>query len=165
MIELTPFTDKDFGTLISWIDNEKSMLQFAGNIFTFPLTKNQLQNYLTDPNRNAFKVINKFDNSKIGHAEIYLEPNSNIAKLCRILIGEKELRGKGLGEMIVNELVRKAFEEYKVDSIELNVYSWNTSAIKCYKKVGFEINKNVTKISKIKDAVWEAINMTLNLTD
>ena len=111
MIELKPFQKDDFSSLISWINNENDLVQFAGAIFTFPLTNNQLNNYLKDLNRHAFKVIYKLDNSIIGHSEIYINKNKT-AKLCRILIGNPKFRGKGLGQKIVKELVHISFDNY-----------------------------------------------------
>ena len=164
MIQLKPFLKDDFPLLIKWIENKEDLVQFAGSIFRFPLTKTQLVKYLTNPNRNAFKVINRINGFTIGHSEIYLT-NKNTAKLCRILIGEPNFRGKGLGQLIVNELVRVSFEKYKVKKVELNVFDWNKSAIKCYKKVGFKIVNDVTKKTEINNRVWTAINMTIGKND
>ena len=46
--------------------------------------------------------------------------------------------------------------------VELNVFDWNIAAIKCYKKVGFSINKNISLERKIKDSTWIAINMSID---
>jgi RimJ/RimL family protein N-acetyltransferase len=164
MIELKPFRKNDFSTLIQWIDKEDDLIQFSGNIFSFPLTDNQLDDYLADLNRNAFKVVYKDDNSIIGHSEIYFSENKT-AKLCRILIGNSKFRGKGLGQAIVKELIRISFENYDAKKIELNVYDWNTSAINCYEKVGFKVMNGITKTTKIKNQVWTAVNMIITRDD
>jgi len=54
MIKLEQFDETDFDRLISWVDSEEFMLQFAGPIFTFPLTIDQLESYISDKNRFAF---------------------------------------------------------------------------------------------------------------
>ena len=118
MIKLKPFLKDDFSLLIKWIEKEEDLIQFAGSIFTFPLTNAQLVKYLTNSKRNAYKVINENNNFTIGHSEIYLT-NNNTAKLCRILIGEPKHRGRGLGQLMVNELLRVSFEEYKVKKLNL----------------------------------------------
>jgi len=159
MIELKPFKKEDFLTLINWVKNEKNLMQFAGSIFTFPLSKNQLDKYLNDLNRKAYKVVDKTSGFTIGHSEIYL--NKNTAKLCRILIGNLQYRGKGIGEKIVKELVQISFEEHHVKKIELNVYDWNIAAIKCYEKVGFSYDKGKTKTTKFKNELWTAVNMRI----
>jgi len=161
MIKFKQFNATDFGRLISWVDSEKLLIQFAGPIFTFPLTVEQLELYISDENRFPFKVIKSETCEVIGHAEIYHSKNK-VAKLCRILIGDKNLRGQGIGEEIVKELVEFAFNELSALSIELNVYDWNTSAIKCYEKVGFVVDQSKTKANQFDNNEWTSINMTLD---
>ena len=100
MIRLEIFEKHDFTRLISWVDSEKLMLQFAGPIFTFPITIEQLDLYIADKNRYPFKAILSETGEVIGHGEAYNSDNMT-AKLCRILLGENKYRGKGLGKEIV----------------------------------------------------------------
>ena len=160
MIRLGPFAKADFNKLISWVDSEEDLIQFAGPIFKFPLTERQLEKYLEDKNRFAFKVIETDPEQTIGHCEIYLTEET--AKLCRILIGEKSFRGKGLGLQIVNDLLEISFAHFDRPFIELNVYDWNVGAIKCYEKAGFAINKNKTSIIEVKGMLWNSLNMTID---
>ena len=48
MIKLVQFENTDFDRLISWVYSEEFMIQFAGPIFTFPLTTEQLELYVSD---------------------------------------------------------------------------------------------------------------------
>ena len=157
MIKLEPFTKDDFIRLISWIGNEEELIQFAGPTFAFPLTEDQLQKYLENQNTNAFKIVEQSSQKIIGHCEIYLTETS--AKLCRILIGEKSFRGKGLGFELVNIMLDKCFNELNYYLVELNVYDWNTSAIKCYEKAGFIVNPEKTKTIEVNGKTWTSINM------
>ena len=161
MIRLEPFAKTDFNKLISWIDSEEDLVQFAGPIFKFPLSEKQLEKYLEDKNRFAFKVIDTESEQIIGHCEIYLTEQS--AKLCRILIGDKSFRGKGLGLQIVIILLEKSFTNFDKPFVELNVFDWNVGAIKCYEKAGFEINKNKTSTINVKGKIWNSINMTIDI--
>jgi len=163
MIKLEPFTKNDFSRLISWIKNEEELIQFAGPTFAFPLTEAQLEKYLENKNTNAFRVIDQFSENIIGHCEVYLTETS--AKLCRILIGEKSFRGKGLGLEVVNLLLEKCFKEFKSSLVELNVYDWNIGAIKCYEKAGFVVNPEKSKTITINGNAWNSINMTLAKKD
>lgn len=159
MIKLEPFTKSDFTRLISWIDNLEELVQFAGPNFSYPLTTEQLEKYLADENSFAFKVIETISNTTIGHCEIYKSESS--AKLCRILIGDKTYRGKGLGVEIVNQLVEKSFLQFNYSLAELNVYDWNISAIKCYEKAGFKINADKTKTILVDGKPWTSLNMII----
>ncbi len=159
MIELKPFREEDFEALISWVGSEELLVQFAGPIFKYPLTVAQLEKYISDENRYVFKVINPEANGiAIGHAEIFLV-TPTAARLCRILIGDKSYRGKGVGQEIIKQLIDQSFEYLNAETIELNVYDWNTSAIKCYEKVGFEVNPNTINTTEVNGVTWTAINM------
>ena len=95
MIKIVKFEKEDFSRLISWIDSEKLLIQFAGPIFSYPLTIPQLDQYISDPNKQIFKVLDPITNVVFGHGEIFID-NKN-AKLCRILIGDQRYKGKGYG--------------------------------------------------------------------
>jgi len=161
-IKLKPFEKKDFNRLIKWSYNEEILTQFAGPIFTFPLTIEQLKNYKNNKEILSFKVIDSFSNIVIGHAEISPSEEINTIKICRILIGDKTKRRKGYGKKIIKLLLDKAFKELDKERAELNVFDWNTSAIKCYEKVGFKINRAKTSISIVNGEKWKAINMIID---
>ena len=160
MIGLEKFHRDFYAELISWVTTEEQLMQFAGPAFNFPLTSEQLDKSLSDKNRFAFRVVNDRTNVSIGHSEIYLTDQS--AYLGRILIGDVEQRGKGLGQQIVNLLLNFIFFDLYKTKVELNVFDWNIGAIKCYEKVGFVINAGKKSERKIKNEIWTAINMTID---
>ena len=158
MIAIQQFDETDFPRLISWIDSEEMLLQFAGGIFQHPLTYEQLHDYLKNEDRMVFKVLNKKTNGVIGHAEI-LKMDRTTAKICRILIDQNQ-RGKGFGQALMKVLIEFAINKLNATSIELNVYDWNTAAIQCYEKVGFKINPVKSTTVKFKENTeWRAVNM------
>ena len=120
------------------MDSAESLMQFAGPGFTYPLTRQQLDKSLSDENRLAFKLVGTGSEMMVGYAEIYLTPES--AYLGRILIGNPLDRGKGLGSQLVTLLVTYAFTVLAKAKVQLNVFEWNTGAIRCYEKAGFKWN-------------------------
>lgn len=52
-------------------------------------------------------------------------------------------QGKGLGKMLVEFVIRQA-QERKFDYVSLNVWTDNTSAVKFYEKLGFQIAKTAS---------------------
>ena len=161
MISLENFSENDFEKLISWIKSEEELIQFAGSIFNFPLTKEQLEKYIKIPEVNAYKLI--YNNIHIGNAEINFTKN-NPPKLCRILIGDKNFRGKGLCQQIVNELLNICKEKFNSNVVELNVFDWNEGAIRCYEKVGFQFNREKQKEIFVGDKKWISINMRIEIS-
>ncbi len=163
MIQLQPFTPADYDRLIAWVDSAESLMQFAGPAFTFPLTHEQLTASVKDEKRFAFKAVNTANNETIGHAEIYL--TSEAAHFGSILIGDEKQRGQGIGQVIVAQLLRIAFEELNQSLATLNVFDWNSAAIKCYEKVGFKINPNKKLVRTVNGKTWMALNIVLHKKD
>lgn len=157
MIELKPFKIDDWKYIKKWTSSESELIQFAGAIFSFPVDRKQIRSYLSDSNRTVFKIENESKQS-IGIAEISIV-KENVAKLARILIGEKSMRGKGIGTELINKLTKYGFNILKKEKIILNVYSWNIGAIKCYEKVGFSQTDKPIKFVKVGNEEWETIEM------
>ena len=79
-------------------------------------------------------------------------------------MGEKK-RGSGkerTGEKVINLLVQYALTNLNASTIELNVFDWNTSAIRCYEKTGFKINEAKSATFKVGDKEWLALNMMIS---
>lgn len=159
MIALQPFHIKDASALISNIKDQRGLLQFAGPMYRFPLTEEQLEGDLSDENRTLFKIVDVENQNTIGHAQIFLKEKTFL--LGRILIWDENNRGKGYGKKVMQELLKYGFSNLNRELAELNVYDWNTGAIECYKKVGFSIDPDVKNEVKIDDETWVSINMKI----
>ncbi|MFP3599256.1 GNAT family N-acetyltransferase [Chryseobacterium sp. SIMBA_029] len=161
MIELLPFNISHAPELISEIKDEKMLLQFAGPAYHFPLTKEQLAQDLSNENRTFFRVVETASGTTIGHAQIFLKEKTFL--LGRILIWDEDNRGKGYGKKLVLQLTEYGFSNFDKDTAELNVYNWNTGAIECYKKAGFEIDPTVMSEVYFEGEKWTSINMKMNV--
>lgn len=163
MIKLTPFTQADFDLMISWIDNKELLIQIAGHQMIYPLTSDQLERYLLEENSFAFNVVDIASNKIIGHAQV-LMVNEFTCKLDKVLIGDKSNRGKGLGQHLMDALLKLSFERFNALQVELNVFDWNIAAMKVYEKAGFLLNRDKTMQFKVGDKTWTAVNMTIDRT-
>lgn len=159
IIQLEKFDKESYDTFISWVDSAETLMQIAGPTLSFPLTKEQLDHSLADKNRFAYKVLDAGSNEMIGHGEIYVKEDS--AKLGKIFIGEPKYRGKGLGQQLVQKLLKIVFIDLKQTKAELNVFDWNTRAIRCYEKAGFVVNPSLKFERTVNGKSWTAINMVL----
>lgn len=159
MIGLQAFTVEDAPGLISKIKDKRMLLQFAGPMYRFPLTEDQLEADLANENRILFKIIDQARNV-IGHAQIFLKEETFL--LGRILIWDENNRGKGYGKKIMVELLKYGFSHFDKETAELNVYDWNTGAIECYKKVGFTIDPDIKNETTIDEETWLSLNMKIH---
>jgi RimJ/RimL family protein N-acetyltransferase len=161
MVSIYKFTNKDFDSLKQWIKSEEELIQFAGTIFNYPLTDKQLENYLKQTDLQPFKIKLNTTGEIIGHCELNFS-NGN-TRLSRILIGKSDLRGKGIGKVVINEMLN-LIEKQKPNSIvDLNVFAWNKNAISCYNKLGFKENQSKNSTYNFKGNNWEVINMEIKL--
>jgi RimJ/RimL family protein N-acetyltransferase len=162
MIKLEKFDKTDYDRLIGWIDSEKLMVVFSAQAFSFPITHKQLDVYVNTSNRIAYRVIDVTNNKIIGHAELKnVDYNNSSARICSVLVGNKNIRNKGYGTLIINELVRIGFSELKLHRLDLGVYDFNKQAIKCYQKCGFEIEGLLKDNVKFNDIYWSTYNMSI----
>ena len=157
MIRLEPFTPADYERLIAWVDSPELLLQYSGPLFKFPLTSSQLETSASDPARVSYNVVEAATGKVIGHCELYYKAESIL--IGRILVGDPEARGKGIGGAIIRALVGIAQQDPEGRFIELNVFDWNTQAIRCYEREGFVLNPEVTYVRQIGDETWTAVNM------
>ncbi|MGB3780638.1 MAG: GNAT family N-acetyltransferase [Tunicatimonas sp.] len=157
MIRLKLFEVDNWKYLRKWIANESELIQFAGPIFSFPVDRTQVENYLSNPDRTVFKIENSSQQA-IGMAEISDE-GERVAKLARILIGEESMRGKGIGTELVNQLADYGFNKLKKKKLILNVYAWNLRAIKCYEKAGFRRADRSPTVVTVGSEAWETVEM------
>jgi RimJ/RimL family protein N-acetyltransferase len=160
MINLRPFQPTDFDAFISWIDNPELLVTIAGNVFSFPVTHPQLQKYLEDEGSISFTVMDAQRNKPVGHAELVIV-GDGMYKIDKLLIGDPSLRGKGIGEIVMHELLEYAFNRPGIEIVELNVFDWNAGAIRCYEKVGFKMNDAKKSSYEVNGKQWTALNMTV----
>jgi RimJ/RimL family protein N-acetyltransferase len=160
IVILTPFQRNDFGRLISWIGSKELLVTIAGSHWTYPLTAEQLEVYLADPRSHAFNIVDEEQNATIGHAELVLSDDGT-CKIDKLIIGDPAYRGKGLCPQVMEELKTFAFTHLPAHTVELNVFDWNSGAIRCYEKVGFEVSATKQQTFEVDDQQWVAINMSV----
>lgn len=159
MVVLEPFSPDDYNNLIHWIDSPDLLLQFAGPAFSFPLTTQQLAAEENLPHRYRFKAVEKTQGRTIGHGEVHLAEMG--CYLARILVGPTGLRGKGYVKQLVQLLANFSFRELHQPFIQLNVFTHNVAAIRCYESLGFVANPANRFERTLNGAQCTGIKMTL----
>jgi len=161
-IKITAPDAEFYKEMIPWVSSPEELMQFAGPGFQFPLTTMQLMTSLHDSNIIPFKVSDSRENTSVGYAEIHIREQS--AFLCRIIIGNKETRGKGIGTQLINLLLAYINENIETSMVELNVADFNKSAIRCYEKAGFVINPGIKTVREYNGRTWTSLRMQLQTT-
>jgi RimJ/RimL family protein N-acetyltransferase len=160
MIRIEPFTPASFDKLISFIDSPEILVTIAGNYFSYPVTHEQLHKYLADEKSTAFDVIDTEARQLVGHAEI-IDMGNGLYKIDKVIV-DKNIRGKGIGQQLINELLQYSFEILNADIVELNVFDWNVAGIRCYEKTGFVFTPGSKMPFMVNGVEWVALNMTID---
>ena len=80
-------------------------------------------------------------------------------------IGEREYWGQGYGTEAMKMVARYAFEELGLYRLNLNVFAYNTRAIKSYEKVGYQIEGKLREAVHRDGKRWDVIFMGLLAED
>lgn len=168
MIELKYFESTDFQQLINWINTEEFLSQWGGaNQFEYPLSESQLSNYIVNANREdsdtfAYKVVYRESGKTIGHISLgRIDRANKKGRIGRVLIGDKSVRGQGIGQQMIREVLRIAFEKQKLHRVSLGVYDFNASAIACYENSGFTKEGLHREVAKVGDEYWNVWEMSI----
>lgn len=167
MLELQKFEKSDADRLIGWIPDEEFMVQATGPLFKWPPDATQVQKHLEKaegekPTVYAFNAVDTRSAEVIGHVEIiWIDYEKSDGMLGPILIGDPGLRSKGYGREMVNLAVDFGFNSIGLDEIYLWVFEFNTGAVKCYEKAGFERCEYKESNFKLGNRSWNGIKMKL----
>lgn len=149
----------DLSKLIGWAADEKTLIQWCGPVFNFPLTIEQLEKYFenttgNEPSRIIFKSLNN-ENVMTGMCELgAVDRKFKTASICRVFVDPK-FRGQGIADKLLCHVINYAFNELHLRRLELNVYSYNSAAIKSYERLGFIREGMKRKVTQYKDEFWD----------
>jgi len=165
-IYLRELTEEDASReYCSWI-NDSEVNKFLD---TKKATVGQLRQYIREKTRNKnclfWGIFTNSENKHIGN--IKLEPIDWAGKKATlgILLGDKNYWGQGLGTDVVKLTTDYAFKELGLKKVELGVVSENKAAIKCYQKVGFNVDKTQPKAIKFANKLYDKIIMSITRLD
>ncbi|MGO4731083.1 GNAT family N-acetyltransferase [Paenibacillus sp. 2KB_22] len=160
MIKLERFGHIDFKQLIDWIDSPKFMLQWGGRTFSYPLTEQQLENYISNDTL-IYRVVLEENEEVIGHINLTIDRINNSGRLGKVLVGERNLKGHGIGQLMVQKVLNIAFEQLKLHRVSLGVFDFNLPAIACYEKAGFVKEGLLREARKVDNEFWNLWEMSI----
>ncbi len=162
-MKLIPFKPEDFPILISWFHSEAEVVQWGGPMMHYPLDETQLQDLLdecdtTPPRRMCWMVMEH--GLEIGHIELWFDWRNGNATVQRVAINP-EHRGLGYSKQMMQLVMEQAFTFPEIFRLELNVYSFNTTAIKTYTRVGFKHEGTRRSSTLVGDERWDTAIMAI----
>ncbi|MDC3413135.1 GNAT family N-acetyltransferase [Aquibacillus sp. 3ASR75-11] len=167
MVELKYFGPSDYEQLINWIDTPELLVQWGGSTFDFPLTEQQLANYIQNANNDhsdklVYSVIQSETGKVVGHISLgHIDKKNKSARIGKVLIGEKFARGQGTGQLMLKEILKIAFDALHLHRVSLGVFDFNKPAIICYERVGFKKEGLLRHAKKFGDTYWNLWEMSM----
>ena len=167
MVILKTFEKKDIPALLDWIKGSDAefLIQFAGSKYRFPLDEKQLLDTLYDKRILVFKAIDETKTGvMIGHCQLMkIDLPNKSATIGRVLI-KPDKRGLGYGYAMLKELINYATSVLKLKHLNLRVFDFNQSAIRCYLKLGFVESKREEVFFPAINQTWNCITMEYHIS-
>jgi acetyltransferase, GNAT family len=136
---LSPMNPNDVEKYVEWISSPivSDGMGNTSNILTEAVDKEFIEKALKNGDK-CFAIILLENDELIGNCSIYVKSaNDGVAELG-IFIGDEKFRNNGYGQESLNLLLDYGFNYLNLNSVYLNVFSFNDVAINCYKKIGFK---------------------------
>ncbi len=101
---------------------------------TYPLTPEQLQGVI-DQRYDSTVVL--WEGKPVGFANIYICKPGEECHIGNVIV-DPQLRGKGIGQYLVNTMIEIAFQKYHVKEVHLSCFTHNFVGLLFYTRLGFK---------------------------
>lgn len=139
-VRLTAIREDDMNAIENWFNNVE-FLRYYDMLPAIPKSRKEVEdmvkNYQDSQERCLFAIREKGTGKIIGIAGFDEIISSNGTATVFIGIGEDSFKGSGLGKETMSLLMDYGFNELNFYRIQLNVISYNKTAIKLYEGLGF----------------------------
>ena len=132
--------------------------------FTMEDEESWFSSLRNDRDARVFAILTRAEGRLLGNCGLHRIDWTNRDALFGIFIGDKNDRGKGYGTDATRALLRYAFEEAGLRRIELEVFSFNTSAIRLYEKIGFRM-EGTRRQALFREGAWHDEHIMAILRD
>ena len=154
----------DFDAIKNWVTDERTHALWSAKHAPYPLEKTAFERFLTDMYEKhgdcPFAAVTD-DGAVVGFLCISIGYDINEAMLAFVIV-DPEQRGNGYGKEMIQLASKYCFEILKADAVQLNVFTVNEGARRCYESAGFTERITTPSAFAYKDEKWGRCNMVLN---
>ncbi|OON41699.1 hypothetical protein BTJ39_00590 [Izhakiella australiensis] len=135
------FSETDLPAFNRWFTHADEALQFGGPELAFPFSEAFLHSLTNGDSMSPegapdITFAGRVQGELVGSAQLHFHRNQRMAVLARVVINPA-WRGKGMAWPLLKPVVDFFFADINMQRLELSVYSFNSAAIRTYKKLGF----------------------------
>ncbi len=120
------------------VDSESTYLTGSEDSYTKQAVDKFVDNSIASPQHYLLLLIAP-NGTIIGESVLNCIDYNTSSCNFRIIIWNKHYRNKGIGTWAMLQTVAIAFDTLQLNTVELDVYSFNPRAIALYTKAGFEV--------------------------
>jgi ribosomal protein S18 acetylase RimI-like enzyme len=133
MIQIRPALQQDLDTIAGLVPNPQELFLVYPNGH-YPFTLEQVSDLFNE--RFEFNVV-CIDDRIVGFANLYQYQPGQYAFIGNVFI-VPDCRGQGLGKVMLQYMIKAAFEKYHLPEVRLSVFADNASAMALYQQAGFQ---------------------------
>lgn len=162
-MEFRAFCHADIPHLLTWFRTPAELVQWGGHKRRFPLDDAQMAALLaetagTQPPRRIW--AGQRQAALVAMASAVLDWDQGTALLTMVGVAP-DARGQGLAAPFIRQVMRAAFHEPAFERLELNVYTFNTAAIRTYEALGFVREGVRRSLVRVGDERWDAVHYSM----
>ncbi len=153
----------DFDEMEKWITDERTHAMWCANLISYPLQKRNFEETLEEfavKFKDSPYVATTNDGKLVGFFCYSVNTDTNEGML-KFVVTAPKFRGKGYGREMISLAVKYGFEITKADAVQLNVFSENINAKKCYLSAGFTERTNTDNAFAFGNEMWTRCNMVI----
>jgi len=138
-VMLREYRESDYEHMRSWVNNP-NIVGTLSDIFLYPHSETNSRHFLDmamSRDWKGFVIAFKDTEEYIGQIDLVKLDEKNGWAELGIVIGSEENQGKGYGTEALQLLCKFAFEELRLNRLELVCWSFNVQGRRAYEKVGF----------------------------
>jgi RimJ/RimL family protein N-acetyltransferase len=165
-IMLREYKKEDLKYMREWV-NDPEIVDNLSDLFLHAHSLNETESFLTmvlegkEQNQKHFVIADKETEEYIGQIDLIKIDWKNRVAEMGIVIGRKDLLGKGFGSEAIRLLQSFVFQQLNLNRLQLFLHDYNIRAQRCYIKCGF-IEEGRTRQSffingKYTDEIYMAI--------
>ncbi len=165
--EIRLFRPEDAAAVCSWLRSEEEMRMWsAGTFEAFPLSRDVLNTFYTAHNQKSYYPLmlsEERGGEAAGHVLLrLLDTESHTFRLAHYIL-RPELRGMGLGKVLLRKIIDFARSELQAERLILVVFTRNLPAYFTYRALGFRRSSENNEYYRLNGKVREFIEMELDL--
>lgn len=141
-IMLREYKKEDLVCMRKWI-NDPEIVDNLSDVFLHAVSVNETESFLNmvlegkSTNQKYFVIADKETEEYIGQIDLIKIDWKNRVAEMGIVIGSKELQGKGIGTAAIKLLQYFVFEQLNLHRLQLVLREYNEQGYHCYLKCGF----------------------------